>query len=214
MTNLNIKIFIYTLLGLSALLWFLFSFLAGLNLSNFWDFLKILPNVATVDLLIVAVFIKWAWQWKIFKGWLVPFPNLNGTWQGYIHSDWVNEETGEKPPPIPTILTIRQSFGKISCVLRTTEMISYSYVEGFSIDPDKQVKQLVYTYTSKPKSSVKERSSPHDGTIVFEIIDIPNVKLKGRYWTDRETTGEIILTFREKTLLGEVPEDLGPHPVS
>lgn len=93
-------------------------------------------------------------------------------------------------------------------------MASYSYIEGFTLDRDKQVRQLAYSYTSKPKPSVKERSTPHDGTIVFDLIGMPVSKLEGRYWTDRETTGEITLTYREKRGLEEVPEDFSPHPVS
>ena len=93
-------------------------------------------------------------------------------------------------------------------------MISHSYVEGFALDRDKQIRQLAYSYTSKPKPSVKERSVPHDGTIVFNLIGRPVSKLEGRYWTDRETTGEITLTFRGKKILDDIPGDLPPHPVS
>jgi len=214
MKNLNIKAFIYILLILSLILWFAFAFFTGLNLSSLWAFLKLLPNVATVDLLVLGFFVKWGWRWKIFQGWLVPFPDLNGTWQGYIRSNWLNKETGEKPPPIPTILSIRQSFGEISCVLRTAEMASYSYIEGFTLDRDKQIRQLAYSYTSKPKPSVKERSTSYDGTIVFDLIGTPVSKIEGRYWTDRETTGEITLTYRGKKVLEEIPEDFSPHPVS
>lgn len=214
MKNLNIKAFIYIILGFSAILWFIFAFWGGLNLSNLWAFIKLLPSVATVDLIALSLFIKWGWRWKIFRGWLVPFPDLNGTWQGYIRSNWTDKETGKKPPSIPAILSIRQTFGKISCVLRTAEMVSHSYVEGFTLDRDKQIRQLTYSYTSRPKVSVKERSTFHEGTIVFDLIDMPVSKLEGRYWTDRETTGEITLTYREKKELEEIPDDFPPHPVS
>lgn len=202
------------MLGVSALSWFVLASYKNLDLSNLWNFLKILPDVVTIDLILIGVFIKWVWRWKILQGWLVPFPDLNGTWQGYIHSNWVDPDTGEKPSSIVTILSIKQSFTKISCVLRTSEMTSYSYTEGFTIDDDKQIKQLVCSYTSRPRPSVKERSTTHDGTIVFNLIGTPVSKLKGRYWTDRETTGEITLTFREKKLLDEIPEDLPPHQVT
>lgn len=214
MKNLNIKAFIYILLILSLILWFTFASFNSLDLSNLWTFLKLLPNVATVDLLVLGFFVKWGWRWKIFQGWLVPFPDLDGTWQGYIRSNWINKEMVEEPLPIPTILSIRQSFGAISCVLRTAEMVSYSYIEGFTLNRDKQIRQLVYSYTSKPKPSVKKRSTSHDGTIVFDLIGTPVSKLEGRYWTDRETTGEITLTYWGKKLLEEIPEDFSPHPVS
>jgi len=214
MKNLNVKAFIYILLFFSAILWFAFAFFGGLRLYNLWAFLKLFPNVATLDLLVWSLFAKWGWRWKIFQGWLVPFPDLNGTWQGNIRSNWTDKETGKKPPAISAILSIKQTFGKISCVMRTAEMVSHSYIEGFTLDRDKQIRQLTFSYTSRPKPSVKERSTPHDGTIVFDLIGKPVSKLEGRYWTDRETTGEITLAYRGKELLEEIPDDFPPHPVS
>lgn len=214
MKNLNIKTFLYILLGFSAVAWFMLAFFSGLELSSFWSFLKLLPTVATVDLIIFGFFVQWGWRWKLFQGWLVPFPDLNGTWEGIINSSWKNPESGEKATGIPVILTIKQSFMKISCVLQTAEMISRSYVEGFFLDADKQLKQLAYFYTSKPKPSVRDRSETHDGAIVFDIIVEPKLKLRGCYWTDRKSTGEIILKFRGKKILQEIPKNFNPHPVS
>jgi hypothetical protein len=214
MKNLNLKAFIYILLIFSAILWFALAFFGGLSLSNLWAFLRLLPKVATLDLLLWSLFAKWGWRWRIFRGWLVPFPNLGGTWQGDIRSNWIDKQADTKPAAIPAILSIKQTFGKISCVLRTAEMVSHSYVEGFAIDRDRQLKQLTFSYTSRPKPSVRERSSPHDGTIVFDLIGKPVSKLEGRYWTDRETTGEINLTFRGKEVLEEIPDQFPAHPVS
>ncbi len=68
--------------------------------------------------------------------------------------------------------------------------------------------------SSKPRLSLNERSIPHDGTVVFQIIEKPTRKLVGRYWTERLTKGEITLEFRSKELLEELPKDLGEHPVT
>jgi len=214
MKNLNIKTFIYILLGFSAIIWFAFALIYSLDLTNFWNLIKLIPKVATLDLIIWMFFVRWGWRWKIFRGWLVPFPDLTGTWQGNIRTNWKDSITNKEPSQIPTILSIRQTFGNISCVLRTAEMTSHSNIEGFKIDPNKQIRQLVYSYTNTPKPSVKARSAPHDGTVVFDMIGTPVSKLEGRYWTDRETTGEISLFYREKKILDEIPEDFSPHPIS
>ena len=214
MKNLNIKYFLYIILGISAILWFVIATVLGKDLSKLWDLLRILPTVAMIDLLIFLGFAKWAWRWKIFQGWLVPFPDLSGTWQGQIQTSWKNPETGEVPGPIPAILTIKQSFGKISCVMRTSEMVSYSYSEEFKIETDNQIKQLTYSYSSKPKYALTDRSIPHDGTIIFDILGTPVSKLQGQYWTSRKSTGEVTLTYREKKHLDEMPDDLNGHPVS
>jgi hypothetical protein len=214
MRTVTLKSSLYLLVGISAVAWIALAYFNGLDLSKAKDFFGLVPKVVTIDLLVVAVFVKWGWKLKIFRGWLVPFPNLNGSWVGLIYSDWKNPETGDKPSPIPVMITINQSFFHISCMMYTGEMDSSSYSEGFLIDPERQIKSVAYSYTSKPRLSLNERSIPHDGTAVFKIIEKPKQKLIGRYWTERLTKGEMILEFCSKELLEELPENLGDHPVT
>ncbi|CAJ1266652.1 hypothetical protein H5J46_003591 [Escherichia coli] len=214
MRNVTFKNSLYLIVGISAIAWLSLAYFNGLTLSKIKDFLGLVPKVVSIDLLVVALFAKWGWKLKIFRGWLVPFPNLNGSWIGFIHSDWKNPKTGAKPPPIPVMLTIKQSFFHLSCVMRTSEMESSSYSEGFLIDSERQIKNIAYSYTSKPRLSLNDRSIPHDGTVVFNIIEKPKQKLVGRYWTERLTKGEIILQYHSKELLEELPEDLDEHPVT
>lgn len=213
MKNLNIRAFLFILLGISAVTWFGIASLKQVDLSNFIEYIKILPQVVSIDVIIYALFVNWGWKLKIFQHWLVPFPNLNGTWEGFIHSDWIDPKTNKKIDPIPVILTIKQKFSKTNCVMRTSEMTSQSYGEDFRIEKDRQIKQLVYSYSSKPKLSLSDRSSVHEGTVVFDILGSPVLKLKGEYWTSRKTTGEIILKFREKKLLEEIPDDFAKNTV-
>lgn len=213
MKNLNLKPSIYALLVISGIAWFSIASISGLDLSEPFDFFRVLPKVAVVVLFLVGLFVKWGWKLRIFKGWLVLLPNLNGTWQGNIKTTWKDPNTSGSPALIPAILTIRQTFLKVSCVMRTSEMTSRSNSETFKLEGDSQIKQLSYSYTSKPRTTVTDRSPLHEGSIVFDIIGDPATKLKGQYLTGRKTTGEIIMTFREKNLLEEYPEDLGSHPV-
>jgi hypothetical protein len=214
MHNLTLKNSIYVLISLSAGAWFSLAYISGGDLSKAKDFFGLVPKVVTIDLAFITVFVKWGWKLKFFRGWLVPFPNLNGTWIGFIYSDWQNPETGEKPNPIPTMLTLKQSFFHVSCVMHTGEMNSYSYSEGFLIDPDRQIKQLSYSYTSQPRTSLSNRSATHDGTAVFRIIEKPKPQLTGRYWTERLTKGEIILEYHSDEILEKMPSTLGDHPVT
>jgi hypothetical protein len=213
MKNLNIKPFLYLLAGFSAVVLFLAAIVQGFDLRNFLDVLRLIPIVATADGIAYFVFTVWLWRWKCFQGWLIPFPDLNGTWQGHIQTNWKDSE-GKTPDPIPTILTIKQSFGRMSCVMRTEEMESHSYLEGFCIDKDAQVRQLCYSYTSRPKANLRERSTPHDGTMLFNIVGVPVYKLEGEYWTQRQTAGTVILSFRTNKLLDEIPDDLPTHTVT
>lgn len=214
MKNIKIKNFLYLLVSISAIAWFVLSWYSGIDLSNIVDFLKIIPKVVTIDAIIVGIFTKFLWKFRIFRGWLVPFPNLNGTWTGEIHSDWINPKNKKNISPIPVMLTIDQTFFHINFLMTTEEMKSHSYVEGFKIDKENQIKQVAYLYTSKPRIVLDSRSLPSDGAIIFEIIEKPKMKLKGQYWTDRKTKGEILLSFYNKKMLEEMPKSLGKHPVT
>lgn len=215
MKNIKLNNLIWSLVAISALAWIILAWFSSLNLSNAKVFLKLIPNVVTIDSFIIFVFVKWLWKFRCFKGWLVPFPNLNGSWVGHIQSNWINTETGQAVPLIPVMLTINQSFLHISCIMHTKEMKSFSSIEGFNIDKDNQIKQISYIYTSKPRITVDNRSLPHDGAIIFDIIESPETKtkLKGRYWTDRKTNGEITLMFYNKKILEELPEHINFHPL-
>ncbi len=204
MRNINLKPFLFILLVFSGIVWFAIAISDGLNMNNIFDFMRPIPQVVSYDLLLTGFFMQWGWRWKMLQSWLVPFPDLNGTWEGVIQTNWKNEQ-GKTPDPIAAMLTIKQDFGHISCVMRTAEMESHSYAEGFCIDIERQTRQLCYSYTSKPSVSLRDRSTPHDGTMLFNIIGHPVKKLEGEYWTQRQTTGKVALTFRTKAHLDELP---------
>ncbi len=212
MNNLILSRFLYIVIGFSGIVWFIVAAVDGLDMQNFVSFMKPIPKVITIDLFFAGLFVKWGWRWKLLQGWLVPFPDLNGSWQGTINTNWKDAKSNT-PGPIPAILTIKQTFSRISCVMRTDEMESHSYAEGFQLDPGKQIKRLCYSYTSRPSISLRHRSTPHDGTILFNIIEKPKRILEGEYWTQRQTTGTVGLVFCSNELLEMLPTDIQQHPM-
>ncbi len=98
--------------------------------------------------------------------------------------------------------------------MRTGEMTSRSLVASFILDDENQLKRLFYSYDSNPKQTVKERSPQHCGTMSFDIIEKPEKKLIGEYWTGRKTTGNIEMTFWIDELIEYYPNEIGEHPVS
>ncbi len=214
MKNLHAKRFALAIFAAFVICFCGVAYRSGKGVSDLWSALVIAYKTIPLVLFAIGVFVSYAWRWKIFRGWLVPFPDLNGTWQGAIQTTWENPETGEIPGPIPVVLSVKQSFTRISCVMRTAEMTSRSYLADFWLDGNEQIRMLGYSYHSNPLPSVADRSQPHDGTIVFELVGNPVEKLKGTYWTARKSTGEVTLSFREKKRLDEFPFDLGQHPVS
>ena len=204
MIKSHFKNSLYFLVLISVLLIFIIIKIRDVDFKDIRLILEVISMVVAIDIFLITIFTKWTWKYKIFQNWLVVFPDLNGSWKGFIYSNWINPDTNKKPDPIPVMLNIKQSFFNINCKMITEEMESYSYAEGFIIDSDKQIKNLAYSYTSNPKSSLRYRSTPHDGTIVFKIVEKPLLKLEGRYWTERETTGEIKVEFYSKEIIDEL----------
>jgi len=188
--------------------------LSETSVHDVWTALALAYKTIPLLVLIGSLFVSYGWRLPIFRRWLVPFPDLNGTWQGSIHTTWKDRTADVTPGSVPAILTIKQSFISISCVMRTAEMCSRSYFADFWIDRDQQLQKLGYSYLSSSLPSVRHRSAPHDGTMVFDVVGNPATKLNGIYWTSRSTAGEVSMTLRTRKLLEEFPTDLGPHPVS
>jgi hypothetical protein len=213
MKHLNLNRFLAAIAIISFLAYFTILDLSPVKESTFVSYLRIVPTVITVDTIIAFLFVQYLWRFKIFRGWLVPFPNLNGSYKGTIQTTWVDPITNERPAQIPATLTINQTFFRISCVMRTKEMTSYSLISDFILDKDEQVKKLAYSYSSSPKQVVIERSPQHLGTMIFEIEEKPKLRLVGEYWTGRKTTGIIEMRFWKKDKVTTFPTDL-THPVS
>lgn len=187
------------LVGFVAI-WAAILYLTGTALSINWEALKKLPDVVTVYVIAAFVFSKWLWRWRVFRGWLVPFPDLQGTWDGELKSTW-KDTNGQVIPPIPATLVIRQTFSSVSCALFTQESESYSAAAQISRDDDSGALFLNYNYSNRPKATIRDRSAIHDGAARLRIIETPGRSLQGEYWTGRCTTGDMSFTFRSRQLV-------------
>lgn len=210
MKHLNKKYFIWIIVIISIVLYLILWFVFPIKDKTFIEYLKPISTVVLIDSLFVFCFVKWLWKLDILYNWLVPFPDLNGTWKGSLNSTWIDPVTNKRLDPIPVILTIKQSFISVSCVMKTEEMQSYSFASDFVIDGNNQILRLIYNYNSTPKQTIRDRSSLHTGTMNFMILNEKKI-LEGEYWTNRKTTGEVKLMFWKKEYIDLFPEELGNH---
>ena len=187
-------------------IWIVLILVSTRQLSISWESVKLLPEVVTIYTILYLSFIKWGWRLPFLQGWLVPFPDLEGTWQGTLETTWQYPETNVIQPAIPVILVIKQSFETISCVLYTKESTSYSSAALLSEEDDSGIKRLSYVYTNTPELTVRNRSPRHDGAAILRIITTPERSLQGEYWTNRKTTGTISLKFRSRRRLENLPD--------
>ncbi len=143
-------------------------------------------------MLVVIVFNKYCWAWKVFRGWYVKRPDLRGTWKVELHSCWVNPETKEPVPPITAYAVIRQTLISMSFRLFTKESKSVLIAHSIEIQEADDLYKLVGVYRNEPNIELQGvRSEIHYGAFSLEIHGEPVTELEGHYWTDRGTKGRV-----------------------
>lgn len=191
MVKHNIRIFAFAILGLAFIVYaIIFTLTQNFDSIDFHKAITHISTTISINIILWMLFIAWAWKWKIFYPWLVPFPNLSGNWEGTIKSNWKEKEI----EPIPIEVSITQNFFNVQVRIKTKESRSYSIGASFDIDNERGFQQLFYTYLNTPKAGVRERSEMHYGSTILNFDGFKVRKMDGEYWTDRQTTGEITLT--------------------
>lgn len=158
---------------------------------------------STAVLAASLVFGLWdAWLWRLAPAQRLPIPGIprcvRGTWRGTLTSLWVNPATGQCPAPKTVYLVVRQTASLVSVKLLTDESTSSSSLA--SVDLVDGTAVLTYLYLNRPDMRVEHRSRMHHGSTVLDISGRPVRRLKGRYWTDRDSKGELEFTERSNKL--------------
>lgn len=189
MVKYNLGRYVTAIVILSIALFLIIAFFRGnLSFNSLDTIWEDVTTTITFVTIICTLFVSWAWKWKIFQDWLVPFPCLSGKWDGEIVSTYNSENRS-----IPVNVVIKHHFFNIQIKVKTGESNSISTCGSFDIDEDRGLKQLIYSYQNNPKATVRERSEIHYGTTRLEINDDANI-LEGEYWTSRKTIGDMKLT--------------------
>lgn len=195
MTETNKRDYIWTIV-VSVLLIFGILFLVkiGSRQPTIKEILQLIPTTVTIELVIVGIFTKWIWKWKILHPWFVVTPDLSGRWEGTLHYVWITEDGVRNEGDRDTAVTIIQSFNHIVVKLGTVESISRSVAASFDIDEKRGISDLYYTYINEPLVTIQDRSKIHYGTTRLKF-DLHNpTSLVGEYWTSRDTKGTMNLT--------------------
>lgn len=148
---------------------------------------SIISTGISATAIITVLFVSWAWKWRIFRGWLVPIPNLNGKWKGKIYY----KENGENKSRKVSV-DIKQTFLYIVVHFYSKESESLSFCGSFNIDDKRGMRQLIYSYQNDPQTKLREKSPVHYGTTKLSIAP-DNDSMTGEYWTSRKTLGSISL---------------------
>ncbi|WP_406443055.1 hypothetical protein OHB14_29325 [Streptomyces sp. NBC_01613] len=182
---------------------FLIIFISSWSQSGKAD-LGLLRLFSTAAFVCTLVFNIWdLWLWRI--PWVQLLPgvprNVRGTWKGVLTSLWIDPETGTTPPPKPAYLVMHQTASTITAKLLTDEARSISNLATVS-QADSSF-TLAYVYLNKPNMGVEHRSRMHNGSAILDLSGSPTIRIKGRYWTDRDSKGELEFLQRNKKTLAD-----------
>lgn len=132
-------------------------------------------------------------------------PVLIGTWRGELNSSW-RDASGQLVGPIPVFVVIRQTATTISITLLSEESRSSSVTGTLTRISDGQ-HDVTWAYRNEPLAALFQRSGMHYGAAMISgITDRHPLRLEGKYWTDRRTTGDLILTDRNAKSAGTYRE--------
>lgn len=179
----------------------LLTFAGGVFLSGDtfdWSWVRFFSLATIVSAIGLVVFDQFLWRLPLLQRLQKVPRNLRGTWRGDLVSYWVDPDTGERIAPKVCYLVIRQTASRMSAVLMTDESKSRS--TSAVLDSVDAQWTLAYMYLNKPGMSVHERSKMHHGSTILEVSGLPAGKLEGRYWTDRDSRGELFMKQRSKRL--------------
>lgn len=157
--------------------------------------------------LVLALWDFWLWRLPLVQRIPGVPRSVRGTWRGTLTSFWIDPATGRTPPPKTVYLVARQTATLVTVKLLTDESRSTSSLANVSVVDG--VAMLSYVYLNRPDMRVEERSRMHHGSTVLDISGRPAERLAGRYWTDRDSKGELEFTHRHNGLADDFQQASG-----
>jgi hypothetical protein len=188
-TERYIKLIIYVaVLSWTAILW-----VNHQAIQSTW--LQPLSTVITIVLYAVMAFDLWLWKIPFLHSWFVKRPVIDGTWRVSIRSNWKNPSTASAIPPVEGYMIVRQTLSTLSMRLLTEESSSELVGTEIVCSAD-NLFCITGVYRNEPRFEVRDRSEIHFGAVWLTIIDEPQKRITGHYWTDRQSAGHVELSQR------------------
>lgn len=157
------------------------------------DWLHFYSAAVTALIVVFALWEYWLWRLPIVQRMPGVPRDIHGTWKGELETSW-KDETGAAPSRKAAYLVVRQSASRVSAVLLTDESRSASSLA--TVSSDWTTVSLDYMYLNWPNVRVEERSRMHHGSASLVVSGAPANRLRGRYWTNRDSRGELDFTIR------------------
>jgi hypothetical protein len=141
---------------------------------------------------------RYVWHLKVIQRLKLVPRDLRGTWSGTLTSFWEDPETKTTGPAKPAYLVVRQTATTVAVAMFTEESRSSSSLGEVTTVNGQTT--LDYIYLNRPDSHLEHKSRMHRGSVALDVSGIPAARLRGRYWTDRDSRGELDFARRVGTV--------------
>ncbi|UGQ41227.1 hypothetical protein [Rhodococcus aetherivorans] len=171
--------------------------LSGVNLDNTAKLIVgWFPAVASVALLVWDL---WGWRLPLLNR-LTHRPRIDGLWEVTLTpTEESHIPEGGNRGPIPAYIVINQSYWSLHVRQMTVESGSDSKSFFWDRVPGDDVERLSFLYQNDPRPEHRARSPRHLGTCSFDTARLVPQSVRGVYFTDRYTQGEMDLRLVDRS---------------
>lgn len=201
------KIAVHTVVATAMLVFAVGILASGGRVEVAW--LRLYSYAVVASLAALTLWNLWLWRLPVMQRFPAVPPDLRGTWQGTLQSAWVDED-GNTPPAKQVFLVIRQTATSLSAILLSDESRSESLMA--QVSGTNGAANLTFTYQNTPQLSMQRRSRIHCGTTSLRVHGSPATRLRGHYWTSRNSQGE--LDFKDRLANAHDDFDSATHDFS
>ena|GEM_PF-442113 len=141
------------------------------------------------------------WGWRIPPlNRLTHRPRIDGLWEVTLTPTAESHiPEGGNRGPIPAYIVINQSFWSLHVRQMTAESGSDSKSFFWSHAPGEEVERLSFLYQNDPRPEHRDRSHPHLGSCSLNTARRVPRSIRGIYFTDRYTQGEMDLRLVDRS---------------
>ena len=158
--------------------------------------LSYLPTALTF---LVALWDIWLWRLPGLQL-LAKRPWIAGIWSATLMPTAASViPKGGNRGPIEAYVIIKQTFWSIGVRQYTSESRSDSRATMWSETTGGSDRTLTYTYANRPRQELENRSHPHLGTAVLDVVGLRPSTITADYFTDRYTKGDMTMRLVNRT---------------
>lgn len=204
-----LKVYFGLVTTLAICLYLALSFLGYEMLTAAW---RAVSYSLTCITFLLGIFFKLAWKSPLIARWMRR-PIVHGVWRGTLSSDYKkNNETYVK---IPIIFVIRQTYLTISIESFTKYQEGESKLEALIQNGKTEATRLSYVFELRRQYRGENKLTTGAGDL--RLIN-ESKQLKGHYWTNSPTFGELQLDLISRECDGvdcfEVAESKWPPTIN